>query len=521
MKKQFFYAAFAIALMASCTSENEPVVEQPTPEAEDKVAIELGVKTPNIVGSRGTGTVGNVENETTGLSWNSQKLSIIMIDESTHDHAKEVNDGVEENIFKETLTFIAPKKDATDKNIRIYKNYTETNDNGTLQHKYYPVSGKYNFYGYHTDEATITQPTVTPTDQSVKVLGVTIDGTQDILAAGTIAIPSTAPSQNTDPGYEYLAQATASSFAGQWDDMASNQFSARTARNGFSPILDFKHQLARLKFYVKSGNVENGAIYHKVQTGGDNTPDDTSDDTFEYQKRNTSNVTYTDTKGESKTYNDLADGAIYITGITAEGLNDKIDIDLKTQTSTPNGTTTDDFELMSSPTDGTKELVALIPVAPMFPTNAANLGTNTTINQTGAPLDDQNNPINITYSAVTPIGESMMFLPNGATETNIVLSLDLVQNVIDTTDETNGNATTTKPKPMFAQILLDATKVVTATNPITYAQKFEAGKSYNVYITIYSLEEIKISAQLTDWKDGGDVDLDIENDVYTPSTTQP
>ena len=41
MKKQFFYAAFAIAMMASCTSENEPQVEQPTPEAEKKV---IGVR---------------------------------------------------------------------------------------------------------------------------------------------------------------------------------------------------------------------------------------------------------------------------------------------------------------------------------------------------------------------------------------------------------------------------------------------------------------------------------------------
>ena len=40
MKKQFFYAAFAIAMMASCTSEDTVAVDPINPDAEEKVAIE-------------------------------------------------------------------------------------------------------------------------------------------------------------------------------------------------------------------------------------------------------------------------------------------------------------------------------------------------------------------------------------------------------------------------------------------------------------------------------------------------
>ena len=49
MKKQFFYAAMAITFMASCTSDDTVAVDpvNPTPE-ESRVAIELGVNTPNI-----------------------------------------------------------------------------------------------------------------------------------------------------------------------------------------------------------------------------------------------------------------------------------------------------------------------------------------------------------------------------------------------------------------------------------------------------------------------------------------
>jgi hypothetical protein len=72
-------------------------------------------------------------------------------------------------------------------------------------------------------------------------------------------------------------------------------------------------------------------------------------------------------------------------------------------------------------------------------------------------------------------------------------------------------------KPSFSRINLPVGKVATGVdaqgNPVFGATACEPGKSYNVYITIYSLEEIVVSAQLTEWKDGGDVNLDIEDDV--------
>ena len=42
-------------------------------------------------------------------------------------------------------------------------------------------------------------------------------------------------------------------------------------------------------------------------------------------------------------------------------------------------------------------------------------------------------------------------------------------------------------------------------------KEFKPGASYNVYITIYGFEKIEVTAVLTAWENGGDIDADIED----------
>ena len=68
MKKQFFYAALAIGMMSSCSSNDLPGNQQPeNPNiAEDKVAIELGIASPNLnieATTKGIGAVGGTAAE--------------------------------------------------------------------------------------------------------------------------------------------------------------------------------------------------------------------------------------------------------------------------------------------------------------------------------------------------------------------------------------------------------------------------------------------------------------------------
>ena len=472
MKKQFFYAAFAIAMMASCTNEENPVVDQPTQE-EDKVAIELGVNTPNIVVSRGTGTVGGVAGETNATTWNGQTLNIIMVDKNGLKVNEETTTG--ETYIFEGLTFKAPT--GTDDNIKIYAGEAT---NGIIQHKYYPVNGTFEFYGYHKDDAVGGTESFTTTE--AKVTGLTIDGSQDILAASTIKL-----AEAYDENSPYMDQENTLLTNTNWVDMFNNQFSARTARNGITPILNFEHQLARLRFYVKSGNAESGAVYEKVDDA--------------YTKRSTTENIAVDENDSRPTY-ELHNGAIYITDIIANDMADVIDLDLKEQTASKNGTSTTEFYLKSSPAEDAtdKTLTFLEPVAPMFPINAEN-----------ATIDED-----VEYSSTTPVGESMMFYPvEGTTENEIILTLNLLQRVLDQELEEGATGEEGQTYPKYID-----KKMTTQVKLSAPEGGFKVGSSYDVFITIYSLEEIKISAQLTAWTDGGDVDVDIENDVYTEDTTE-
>ena len=174
MKKQFFYAAMALAVMSSCSKDNDPGNGNPE-ENNDKAVIALGVDVPTAtVSTRGTGSVGDVAGDQN--TWNSQKLYIYMVDRATGLEAEEGADRAKTKILdNDVLQFRAPKADAQDKgSIRIYKSYTEDTDNGVIQYKYYPTNGQYTFYGYHIDDAENATPNITATEK--KVTGVTING---------------------------------------------------------------------------------------------------------------------------------------------------------------------------------------------------------------------------------------------------------------------------------------------------------------------------------------------------------
>ena len=106
MKKNLFYAAFAIAMMASCTNEDNLVVDPVEPTPEDKVAIELGIDAPTVnatLNPRSTGSVGGTGetgNASEANSWNGQKLYITMIDKDTKAVAEEEGEVVLEGSLK-------------------------------------------------------------------------------------------------------------------------------------------------------------------------------------------------------------------------------------------------------------------------------------------------------------------------------------------------------------------------------------------------------------------------------------
>lgn len=138
-----------------------------------------------------------------------------------------------------------------------------------------------------------------------------------------------------------------------------------------------------------------------------------------------------------------------------------------------------------------------------------------TLKQRDAALADNNaplvalEPVSLTWTDdaatigdVIKVGEALLVAP-GQTEypLTIALSQDVLQKV--------GDPKVTMPLEQKATIKMAA------------GQKFEPGKSYKVTITVYGLEEIKVTATLVPWVDGGSIDIDDDRNpnegTYTPA----
>lgn len=483
MKKQFFYAALAIALMSSCSKDNEPVnTTDPTPENPGVIddtkpaEIKLGINAPNIVATRGTGTVGSTVADKN--VWDGQTLGVLMYKvaaDGTETLATEVvNEATKETgyIFK-GLTFTAPAKDATSQLIQMHN---ET----SLQAKYYPSTGKYAFYGYHIDDASYKEGEVAKIDTAFNVSTKTIskieiDGSQDLLAAITAPIPAEDPAAGK-PYYGANLQGA------DWATMANQSFSAWSARRKVQPVLEFEHKLARLKFYVKAGEKEAAAKEwkegqwvekNKVEVGGQQ-----------------------------------VSPAVNVTQIYVENMDNILDMTLAkatedgaSQQTVPltlnDNSTKVSFYLKSPSIDGTKKLVDLIPTAPEYYYDEKNEAAN------GAEG----------FSETTPIGESLMFFPNGDSETQIQLQIALTQAVVDTYTLEDGNEVpkTHIVKSDILPYTLKASDIKLNGTPI---EKFKPGESYDITIKVYGYQRIEITASLSAWKEGGNVEVS-PGDTFT------
>lgn len=109
---------------------------------------------------------------------------------------------------------------------------------------------------------------------------------------------------------------------------------------------------------------------------------------------------------------------------------------------------------------------------------------------------------NAAMGDVLKIGEALLVAP-GEIEypLTIALSQDVLQKV--------GEAKVTMPLEQKATIKMDG------------AKKFEPGKSYKVTITVYGLEDIRVTATLVPWADGGSIDIDDDRNPNEGEYTEP
>ena len=111
-------------------------------------------------------------------------------------------------------------------------------------------------------------------------------------------------------------------------------------------------------------------------------------------------------------------------------------------------------------------------------------------NDNGAAFVEKN-PSNTEFET---IGESLMLMPQDTLE--VVFRIEQLV------------AGETKPRNIDFPVKLIA-------KDLGIADKFEAGKQYNVKLTLYGLSEILLKLELEAWKDGGDINVDDDAEKLT------
>lgn len=258
MKKIFLFATIAAAgLFASCSSSDDAVsdaLNNPIEDADGRQAIKIGISNTVNMATRGTGTVGGVENNTDGIQnvWAGQRINVFMF---TQEHIPAV---IENNVTTTPEAWNTKLDLTTVDEIPLYDNQvmitpgttenlidemSATNKSageamiadGTIN--YYPIEGRYDFFGYHGDDAVNAGDAINKTDAKWTV-PFEIDGSQDLMSTKAV-----------------LTAEQAGVMGSKADANKNNYYSAYSARQGVQPTLTFNHLLTRLQFKVKAGNV--------------------------------------------------------------------------------------------------------------------------------------------------------------------------------------------------------------------------------------------------------------------------
>lgn len=349
MKKLFLFATIAASgLFVSCSSSDDAVSDAQNTAIEDvdangRPAIHVGIGNIAQMATRGTGTVGGVEGFGADLTgevtnkWAGQHINVFMFTKGALD-----NDGNIIEAQKYETTFNLTNIAAPNENPNYLYNNTEmvtpgsaenkipgmgafaqTNsdeamiEDGTIQ--YYPLSGNFDFFGYHLDDALdpdVAQANPATVDYYINkddddkwTVPFVIDGTQDLMS--TKAALTTAQE-------------------GKISGRPNDYYSAYAARKDVQPILSFNHLLTRFAFFVKAGNkdaagftfgkytAETAATANAGLTNALNSTDPLTDETAAMYNATLNgalpiDATTTYTEAQANTYNSRLTGAVSTT----------------------------------------------------------------------------------------------------------------------------------------------------------------------------------------------------------------
>jgi hypothetical protein len=113
------------------------------------------------------------------------------------------------------------------------------------------------------------------------------------------------------------------------------------------------------------------------------------------------------------------------------------------------------------------------------------------------------------------VGEAMFVKPQAeAYKMNVWMTMT----IRDAWTETLEDGTTKEHVALTEEVMLPLDLEV--KNAQGEVVPFEAGKSYNVNVTIYGLEKIEVEVVLNAWEEGGDINVG-QDDEYTTTPSEP
>ena len=489
MKKYFLFAAVA-GMLASCSSESltgsDPNIE---PTQEERVPILLGVASPSIDvargTTRGTGTVGGVG--TGANQWDGQRIKAFMFVKGSLTPALEDASDATSYLYKdlEMITpgtgdnIITPAPGATSGEAMI--------SDGTI--KYYPANDKFDFFGYHVDDAIAGLLNESADPWTVPF---TINGSQDLmstkaapLAWGELSNDQKAKFDNTEANYNTFI--TGGDF-----------YSAKAARKLIQPVLKFNHLLTRLSFVIKAGDDSAAGWNGTAQVAGNavnvNSIQVESKTTGDMAVAWTSAPENIITWGVATAYLPLKERPTYFVSA-----NKAITLSDAEYASLPFYYKTADPTIRISSTEW-----GALPVSdPGAGADWQGNYTTLTAGECGAIAATSANynltNLTSTYPTVTPaagsytadetpIGEALIVAPNGTTGYNMKVNVSQLvpQNWTGT------------PAPAVKN--QDYELVIPAPEG-----GFLPNTSYKVILTVYGFERIQVTTEIIPWQTGADI----------------
>lgn len=458
MKKNLIYAMMVVAAMTSCSKDSDVPTQGNNTPIDDTTPAEIRLSAgvnANIV-TRGSGIVGDTIGN--GNIWNGQTLMVYAYRDTIKDFSRK--------------EFIIDNKQATMRgtgwtdpsgSVNATTNLLRWVDLSVL---YYPLEGSYKFYGYHIDDAkdAAKSQTAIYKKDTVRLEKIIIDGTQDLMIAETqltkqdtinlyskgVKNPETVTDNKLTP--EQIAQIAAE---GLYDKV----YSAWSGRREVQPNLQFKHLLSSFKFYVKPGKTTMNKVFiDSISIKG-------KDQTDMIVLCNNANgrglANITSSLGENgKGELILADFYLHKDSVYDDGTT-KLEI--------PAFGTTIDITAKDRP-------------ATTYLAVAANEGTD---------------PSTLDY---TNFGSGMMMFPGEASYEITIYTSEYVK--VKEDDPT----TPTVDESEYHWLYSPITRTITAPK----GGNFLAGTMYFVNLTVYDRQRIDVSATLTPWENGGNIDENLE-----------